>query len=233
MNDLIEPKSRHFTADVYEVQCHNNLNFREAHKVGIIGLIILLVIGIFIFASLKNSFDSPQNKLFRKVWSAKRFNNASANSQEIESHKALRYMFDVNIDSNEYTFQRNVMRLFSAAHDFDIKHPNNLGTIMIDEVGISLKSSMPYSLPANEKAEKQAKIDLVLEMASNFIGMRKATERMGIPYNEMIKGFWDEADKNEIEEFKKESVNSNLTEKQEAFVFHMIRKSIEQDRAKG
>jgi hypothetical protein len=153
-----------------------------------------LVIGIFIFGSLKNSFDSPENKLFRKVWSAKRFNNDTAISQEIESHKALQKMFGVNIDSDDETFQKNVIRLFSAAHDFDLKYPSNLGTTMIDEVDSNLKSSVGYNLSAEEKASKQTKVDFVSELATRFIGMRKATERMGIPYTEMIEGFWDEGE---------------------------------------
>ena len=196
----------------------------------IIGLLVLLVIGAFIFGSLKNSFDSPENKLFRKVWSAKRFNNDSAISQEINSHKALRKAFNVSIDSDDHTFQKNTIRLFSAAHDFDIKHPKNLGTIMVDEVGRSLKSSTPYNLSAGEKAGKQAKIDLVLEMATKFIGIRKFTERMGIPYNDMIKDFWDEADKTEIEAFEQQHANMNINEKHEAFMLQTIRKSIEADR---
>ena len=100
---------------------------------------------------------------------------------------------------------------------------------MIDEVGSNLRASLPYNLSTDEQANKQAKVDFVLELATRFIGMRKATERMGISYPEMIKGFWDEGEKDEIEEFQKKHTNLSFNEKLEAFFLKKLSENVEQE----
>lgn len=194
-----------------------------------IGIIALLVIGVFVILSVKNSFDSEETKLFRKVWSSKRFSNAQAISQELESHKALRKMFNVDVNDEDKVFQKNTIRLFSAAHDFDKKHPNNMGTIMIDEVAGSLRSLMSHGLVGKDREERKEKIETVLGLVTKFIGMRKVSERMGISYDEMLKSFWDEAKDDEKQEFIKQNADLKADEISELFMLKKMSEVTEQE----
>lgn len=194
-----------------------------------IGIIALLVIGVFVILSVKNSFDSEETKLFRKVWSSKRFSNTQAISQELESHKALRKMFNVDVNDEDKVFQKNTIRLFSAAHDFDKKHPNNMGTIMIDEVAGSLRSLMSHGLVGKDREERKEKIETVLGLVTKFIGMRKVSERMGISYDEMLKSFWDEAKDDEKQEFIKQNADLKADEISELFMLKKMSEVTEQE----
>jgi hypothetical protein len=187
--------------------------------------IVAIVIVVFVFFSLKNSFDDEETKLFRKIWSSKRMSNEASWEQERKSHAALKQLFGVNLSTADSMREDAVLSLFQAADKFDVKYPNNLGTVMLDEIEREISSSARTAASPPEREAVETKLSEIKRLAAKLIGMRKTASMMGISVSELNKGMWDEATEDERTAWKEKHPNLSGSELFEKFTREKLRNS--------
>lgn len=135
------------------------------------GILIGIVVVVLAFGLAANILASPETKLFRRIWSTEKVAEFQFSEERSLAVDQLLARFRVDFTNDSEPLDLALGNLISAAAEFDIKNPNNLGV----QVSNVLAGELSRRIPQNTHEEIRKKLNELRRL--DVVGISQAIKK--------------------------------------------------------